>query len=320
VTAAVIYDCEFTGTSHVLVIRNALYIKDMEVNLIPPMMMRLAGIKVYECPKLLSDQPSINDHCAYFPDHVIRISFLLEGIVSYIPTRKPSDKELRKAEGEYLLLTPNTQDWDPHTTVYRDQEYLMTDYNGHVKSNKSLKKTIISSFKANFNMNEYEVSDIYSSPTYFINAVSALPIHDCPQMSSSLGEQIHCVDGVSSTKRGIKVDERLMAKKLNIPLEMARKTILVTTHYATGSGSNPSLTRKYKTNDKMLRYKRLNMVTFMDTMFATSKSMKSTRGNDTCQVFATEFGHVFVVPMKGKAGFTISRAIKRYFKEVGVPD
>jgi len=37
-------------------------------------------------------------------------------------------------------------------------------------------------------------------------------------------------------------------------------------------------------------------------------------------VFATEFGHVFVVPMKGKSGFTISRAIKHYFKEIGVPD
>ena len=323
VTATVIFDCEFTGTFHVLVIHNALYIKDMEVNLIPPMMMRLDGIKVNECPKFLSDQPSINDHCAYFPDHDIRISFLLEGIVSYIPTRKPSDKELKDAEGEYLLLTSNTQDWDPHTIVYRDQEYLMTDYNGHVKSNKSLKKNFISSLKMNFYRNEYEISDIYSSPTYFINAVSALPIHNCSQMkdlSSSSGEQIHCVNGISLTKRGIKIDERLMAKKLNIPLEMARKTILVTTQHAIRSGSNPSLTRKYKSNDKMLRYKRLNTVTFMDTMFATSKSMKSIRGNDTCQVFATEFGHIFVVPMKGKAGFTISRAIKRYFKEIGVPD
>jgi len=276
VTAAVIFDCEFTGTSHVLVIHNALYIKDMEVNLIPPMMMRLAGIKVNECPKFLSDQPSINDHCAYFPDHDIRIPFLLEGIVSYIPTRKPSNKELKDAEGEYLLLTPNTQDWDPHTTVYRDQEYLMTDYNGHVKSNESSKKTIISSFNAKFNMDEYEASDVYSSPTYFINAVSVLPIHECSRMNdlgSSSGEQIHCVNGVSSSKSGIKVDERLMAKKLNIPLEMARKTILVTTQHAIRSGSNPSLTRKYKTNDKMLRYKRLNRVTFMDTIFATSKSM-----------------------------------------------
>ena len=36
-------------------------------------------------------------------------------------------------------------------------------------------------------------------------------------------------------------------------------------------------------------------------------------------MFATEFGHVFVVPMESKAGIKIAQAIKRYFKEIGVP-
>jgi len=55
VTAAVIFCCEFTGTFQVIVIHNALYIKDMEVNLIPPMMMRLVGIKVNECPLIATN-------------------------------------------------------------------------------------------------------------------------------------------------------------------------------------------------------------------------------------------------------------------------
>ena len=70
----------------------------------------------------------------------------------------------------------------------------------------------------------------------------------------------------------------------------------------------------------MLHYSRLNTNTFMDTMFASSRIGKSIRGNTTCQVFVTEFGHVFVVPMDGKSGKTIASAIKRYFKEIGVPN
>lgn len=58
----------------------------------------------------------------------------------------------------------------------------------------------------------------------------------------------------------------------------------------------------------------------MDTIFATTKGGPSIRGYVTCQIFATEFGHVFVVPMKSKLGNDIMKAVKRYFKEVGVPD
>ena len=54
VNAAVAYDCEYTGETRIMVICNVLYFKNMEVNLIPPFMMRLAGIEVNECPKFLA--------------------------------------------------------------------------------------------------------------------------------------------------------------------------------------------------------------------------------------------------------------------------
>ena len=49
----------------------------------------------------------------------------------------------------------------------------------------------------------------------------------------------------------------------------------------------------------------------MYIMFAT----ESTK----CQIFATGFGHVFVVPMENKTRINISLAIKRYFKEKVIP-
>ena len=57
----------------------------------------------------------------------------------------------------------------------------------------------------------------------------------------------------------------------------------------------------------------------METFFLSNKSGSSARGYALCQVFATEFGYVFVVPMEGKSGINILQEIKKYFKEIGVP-
>ena len=138
VNAAVAYDCEVSGETRILVICNALCLKEMEVNLVPPFMMRLAGIEVDECPKFLSKEPKESNQLMLFPHHDIRIPFRLEGIISNILTRMPTDKELEENKDEYLMLTPNLQNWDPHTVAFRGQEYGMTDYNGNIKKIKFL--------------------------------------------------------------------------------------------------------------------------------------------------------------------------------------
>ena len=43
VNAAIAYDCGFTGDTKILVIYNALYFRNMEVNIIPPFMMLFSG-------------------------------------------------------------------------------------------------------------------------------------------------------------------------------------------------------------------------------------------------------------------------------------
>ena len=68
----------------------------------------------------------------------------------------------------------------------------------------------------------------------------------------------------------------------------------------------------------MLRYAILACDSFMDTFFA-SKGATSQRNFKPCQVFATEFGYIFPVPIEDKSGKNITLSIKRYFKEIGVP-
>jgi hypothetical protein len=86
VHCAVAYDCLLTHRTHILLINNALYMRTMTVNLIPPFVMRLNGLQVNECPKFLSLHPDINDHSIYLPEDDLRLPLLLQGIISYLPT------------------------------------------------------------------------------------------------------------------------------------------------------------------------------------------------------------------------------------------
>ena len=68
----------------------------------------------------------------------------------------------------------------------------------------------------------------------------------------------------------------------------------------------------------MLRYKRINEYFFMDTFFATSKARKSSRGHTCCQLFVTDKGFVYVIPMTSKR--EVPQALKQFAKEIGAPD
>jgi hypothetical protein len=73
VDAAVQYDCEHTGASYILVIRNALHVPSMKHNLLPPFILRQAGMVVNEVPKIHVNEPTIEDHSISFPETGFRI-------------------------------------------------------------------------------------------------------------------------------------------------------------------------------------------------------------------------------------------------------
>ena len=78
-----------------------------------------------------------------------------------------------------------------------------------------------------------------------------------------------------------------------------------------------TLNRRYSQNDRMVRYRHLNINTFMDTMFASKRVGKSHRDYTCVQVYATEFGWIRADPMKSEKN--IYHSLKSMFKEIGVP-
>ena len=71
-----------------------------------------------------------------------------------------------------------------------------------------------------------------------------------------------------------RVDPKHLSKIWRISHEDAQRTIDVTTQMSTRT-DDPTLSRNYSTNDRMLRYKSINDFFFMDTFFATKKGGQS---------------------------------------------
>ena len=76
------------------------------------------------------------------------------------------------------------------------------------------------------------------------------------------------------------------------------------------------LSKQFSTNDRMLRYRRIQSYFFTDTMFVTAKA-KSTRGYTMLQLFVSDKGFVAVYPMERKSQF--HDCLQVFCKEVGVP-
>ena len=113
------------------------------------------------------------------------------------------------------------------------------------------------------------------------------------------------------------VDPKHLSKIWRISHEDAQRTIDVTTQMSIQT-DDPVLSRNYSTNDRILRYKRIKDLLFMDTFFATKKGGQLSRGHTCCQLFVTDKGFIYVVPMNRKSEVLL--AIKQFEKETGAPD
>jgi hypothetical protein len=125
------YDCTYTNKTYILVAHNALYVPTMDHNLIPPFLLREAGLIVNETPKIHVPDPDISDHSIYFEQAKLRIPLALWGIFSYFPTQRPTVKDLQSDYNEVLLITPDGP-WNPNTDVYARNEENMLDHLGNI--------------------------------------------------------------------------------------------------------------------------------------------------------------------------------------------
>jgi hypothetical protein len=365
----------------------------MTNNLLPPFILRQAGIKLNDTPKIQVDDPTIEEHSLLFPETGFRIPLSLWGTFSYFPTCKPTATHMQDSDEIYMLTTDQ---FNPHDDSYAVNEENMLDWEGNMVERKHRTKILLSEVEDNEAMAaSVQVSSIESraidraletsddkreilKPCFHIipraadeissvlGTVSPLlddialyerlsarlelgnfqasigstnatgkeylvetvedddslatdPSTDISEDSESEEENDdrfldeiyegsmrgeidldeHFVSAAHAKRHG-GVDAGHLSKVWRIDVESAERTLGVTTQQSQRT-DNPKLSRNYGTNDRMLRYKRIHEYFFMDTFFATKKAGKSSRGHSCCQLFVTDKGFVYVVPMKSKS-------------------
>jgi len=203
------------GAKYMLIINQAIYVPDMEVNLICPMQLRDNDIVVNDLPKFMQSKPTTNDHAIIADGLTITLS--IKGIISYFLVTKPSKEEWENSSADnHIILSYETPMWDPHSTRFQNAEEAMMDHAGNIV-----------------------VPDDRRQPHTFNHT---LGFHYCMTIPS-----------IGTTGLGGKVSAIQLAQRWKISLEAAHKTIEATTQHGVRSVLHDTLHRRFRTNDRQLR-------------------------------------------------------------------
>ena len=375
VDGAIAYECPYTFTTFILIVRNALHIPSMESNLIPPFIMRAGGVTVNDTAKIHCENPTKDDHCIIFGEgDDLRIPLQLFGIFSYFHSRAPTEDEL--FECDKYFITPDASDWNPHCVSFEQNERAMTTFNGemadasrrvnnpmmyHSEGDNALEiaqvtiddwdaevdHNIMNSFNVQLeNENSTNESEEFASILSLRGEISKMQSSlGSTNISSTVGErnlfddepimmdfdelehtlaammdpqeleEMYANIAAINADKAVGVLPEFLSKLWCIPENLAKEATEQNTQLCCHNADN-HLFRQLSTNDRMLRYRRIQSTFFSDTMFALKH--KSTRGNVCCQIFVSDRGYVAVYPMKSQSEFPTT--LHWFCKQVGVPD
>ena len=106
VDAAVAYDCPWSQTTHILIAGNILSVTSLDHNLIPPFILREAGLTVNDTAMIHLNETSIDDHAIIFPNSDMIIRLHIHGTFSWFSTRMPTPDEILDPAFRVVVITP----------------------------------------------------------------------------------------------------------------------------------------------------------------------------------------------------------------------
>jgi hypothetical protein len=193
-------------------------------------------------------------------------------------------------------LTYEQPDWNPHSLSFNRQEENMTDtfgrlneprtrsYNRNIAAVSAPLRTLETVNNENSYTRARQHSEYHSQCSAVLSNVTNTLNDD--QFATALTKNVKVrYSSIHSTTTGSKQSKLTapeLARKWNIGLEAAERTLKVTTQRGVRNVTCQNLTKRYPTNDRHFRYQRLNTTLFTDTLIANSPS---TRGNKYAQVY-----------------------------------
>ena len=119
--AAVAYDCTWSQTTYILIARNILSVPSMDHNIIPPFILREAGITMNDTAMIHLNEPSIDDHVIICPNSDMRIRLHLHSNFSCFSTIMRTPDEILDPDSRVVVITPEGASsyillWTPYST------------------------------------------------------------------------------------------------------------------------------------------------------------------------------------------------------------
>jgi hypothetical protein len=265
------YSIPQSGQTVLLIAHQSIFSPSLNHNLLSTMQMIMHDVIVNETPKFQSFNPTKLSHSISVRgenvEDVLVIPLELHGVVSCFPTFKPTQLEFEACDR--YELTYEYPEYDPSATTFHEQEASMMDSWGNLKVSgdchpkrrqvcslcqKEAETKLLSSKYSDTSAKLQDLSSVLDDGTLLAELDG-----------TNLNLNISLVKSEMRDKAG--VDAATFAKKWGIGLEAAKRTRLLTTQRGVRRMIHPSLTKRYKTNDRQLRYRCLPVTMYTDTMF-----------------------------------------------------
>jgi hypothetical protein len=252
--------------------------------------------------------PTAEDHAITFPEDNLTIPLQLNGIFSFFHTRKPTFEEVKHKDP--IFLTPDSDNWNPYSEHFTQNEESMLDWEGNMTPkrqrtehslefdvcvdleiyNQAVDHAVISAFQSisftdcgtiiNNEVQEFaSAMSARAVNSKFSIGIGSTLIHE--DSTSTLFEPIYShIDDYSAeissaqASKPHSLSPKFLSKIWNIKPELAKKSLKQTTQLCR-QGADNDLSRQFSTNDRMLRYKRIESQFFTDTFFVTLKGKSS---------------------------------------------
>ena len=337
VSAAIAYIRPENGEMIILIVNQAILIEDLEHNLLCPMQLRLAGVQVNDRPKCMTHQPTEEDHAITVKDEdddrTIIIPLGLRGVTSYFNSRRPTKAQWEDDTITKVAITAEAPEWDPHTEEFSQLESNYFDSSDCFREIGEDRRRVYSTHVSEqiSQQNAENIAEKTSQSTAVLTEIDSnllqdefarnlrdnaiITDHDVRRISSASANKDTAKLATSSSTRKQGIQPEDLVQRWKCSIENAKQTLKVTTQRGVRTVANPAISRRFRTNDRQLRYRRLRADIFTDTLKAKTVSF---RKNKYAQAYGTSFkwARCYGMQSKSDAHYTLNSM----FARDGVPN
>ena len=283
------------GTVILLECNNSIYLGvKMSDSLMNPIQVEEVGVRVDTRPKRYYPY-EVGCQTLSFPDGTV-IPVLYEGVLPYIPIRRPTKEEVHNCR---RLELSSRVPWDPFLL---DGEFCAVS-----SGFDSIDMITV--------MDHLDICDPVASELMSIQLTTILSMQPMIEQVGDTDDfrTIHALN----TKRQDSISPEELSKRLCIGLKTAARTLNATTHqYVHTTGL---LTKRFRTDKSHLRYKQLSRQygTFYTDYLKVS--VKSIRGFIGGVIYTNKIGFKKFFPCENEKGEETGRSLRTFIEMVGLP-